>query len=713
MAAPAGSPAVPTSFPSSFSGGPRYAPRAGQYPVYVPDQFLTSNNLNDTSDYLEKEIRATRSYLIGNGVVNGLDQLKANLDSTGTVINSIQVNAGYGLTPDGYLLDTPGFYPTRVNAAAIVFTLAARVTIHMYTNRQNPNDPDDVHRTFVYNDPEIDEFVNPGTGNTWPNVTMWPGTGTPVSCIELYTGASDPNKTVGSSSTPVSSLLSLADLQGYVLAFMADPNNISSSGCGTGSCDDQGVKRKIIGRFLLIPAGADGPLVGTANIAFNSKSHIQIPRLPNLCEIGDLTTHYDNVNQMFATSQTAIGNALNEIRSHVPKLLPNADMNAALKKFNSFDITTVPANLAIYHHHFAKDVHLAVTEYIEKYNEITNKFPDLNDTRIDRVIILGHVFNTNAIDPYRYYFSPALCSCGGHCDTMVLDKHYRRIIAMINSFIYDPQVLTTHMMQVQQGAATTTKVTFSKEPHNPLGDKCIPCYYDMSHNLNPAYSVVAKAPNSVPFYPPVFKDRPAGYTGNTGPNTAVNFDQHNNPLPITEVSIDTQNINNELVPSITCNGMPTQYTGDYNLLTLWKAHSTDVHIEQVNNYYLPPPVQYTTPANDIQPLNTSQYNFVKVEGHYGLPVEDAHAHLVDHYTKHDVPIQIVHATAPDVFTSLFPAVPPGSPGLIGAVPTYNLNDPRFRGVQSHGGAFLGGAHVLINDGHHVIHCATTLSRVAL
>ena len=73
---------------------PPYQPRNGYYPVYQADQFLTSDNLNDTNDFLEKEIRATRSYLIGNGVVNGLDQLTANYDPISGALTSIQVNTG-------------------------------------------------------------------------------------------------------------------------------------------------------------------------------------------------------------------------------------------------------------------------------------------------------------------------------------------------------------------------------------------------------------------------------------------------------------------------------------------------------------------------------------------------------------------------------------------------------------------------------------------
>ena len=79
-------------------------PRNTQYPVYIPDQYLTNKNLNDTTDYLEIEERATRVYTIGDGIISGLEI--AEITKVSGILKSIKIQSGYGLTPDGFLLET-------------------------------------------------------------------------------------------------------------------------------------------------------------------------------------------------------------------------------------------------------------------------------------------------------------------------------------------------------------------------------------------------------------------------------------------------------------------------------------------------------------------------------------------------------------------------------------------------------------------------------
>src|SRR5690606_14239994 len=79
-------------------------PRNTQYPVYIPDQYLTNKSLNDTTEYLEREERATRAYNIGNGVISRLDI--SGITKVSSTITGIQILTGYGLTPDGFLLET-------------------------------------------------------------------------------------------------------------------------------------------------------------------------------------------------------------------------------------------------------------------------------------------------------------------------------------------------------------------------------------------------------------------------------------------------------------------------------------------------------------------------------------------------------------------------------------------------------------------------------
>jgi len=691
-----------------------YEPRTNQYPLYEADQFLTSTNLNDTTDYLEREIRATRSYLVGNGILKGLDQFKVTYGISPGAITSIQMTAGYGLTPDGYLLETPGYYPNRISPGPVIFTKAVNLKLHLFVS-QNPNDVNDRHRMLVDHDTEPDEFINPATDAVWDNNHE----DIPIDCVELFTSIADPNfDAQNMTASSIDHALSITpppsvpvgsppappvDLTNTVLVFMAAGWAGSKANCGVGSCDDQGKNRLILGRFFLVPIAA---LEGTANVVFETHPLIQIPRLANMQTVNVIEDHYKNINDVFTKSQSIIGDALNKIQFHYPKILPTNDIHDAMVKFTTqFNIANYPPASTAHYADFARDMHAAITEYTKKYNELTLKYPDLNEGRICRVMVLGNVLNTNSVDPFRYYFSPSINTCNGQCDILNLKKMCARFISMINSFIFDPKVLVSHMVQVQAGAPTTIKVIPSKEQNVLLGDRCIPHYYDVSKNLNPMYSVVARTPSAVQYFPPDFKAYPAGYTGNNGVANVLNVTAQNIPLPVQQVTIDTKQVNADAVPTESCNGIPTQFTGAYDLLQNWCAHSLDFHIEQVNNYYIQPPT-------DVAPKDLSNHenNFVKVEGHAGLPIAAVDAHMATHVNNHDLPIEVIHATPVTNYNSAYTVggvAPPLNKTMVplSSVTTYNLDHlkPYIKGATPTGGVPVGGTLILVNDGATVVH----------
>src|SRR5690242_10801628 len=69
-----------------------------EFPKFVPDQLLTSDNLNNLFDYLDEQQRLTRACLIGVGIVCGL---QIETKSSGT---SISISKGCGITTQGYLV---------------------------------------------------------------------------------------------------------------------------------------------------------------------------------------------------------------------------------------------------------------------------------------------------------------------------------------------------------------------------------------------------------------------------------------------------------------------------------------------------------------------------------------------------------------------------------------------------------------------------------
>src|SRR5688572_13811608 len=71
------------------------------FPEFVPDQLLTSSDLNELFAYLDEQGRMTRTNLIGIGIVCGLE-VKVNAAQT-----EVTITKGCGVTSEGYLITMP------------------------------------------------------------------------------------------------------------------------------------------------------------------------------------------------------------------------------------------------------------------------------------------------------------------------------------------------------------------------------------------------------------------------------------------------------------------------------------------------------------------------------------------------------------------------------------------------------------------------------
>src|SRR6478672_1316211 len=71
-----------------------------EYPVFEADQVLKADHLNSLFNYLDEENRLTRRYLIGIGIVCGLDSYYDK--------NTITITPGLGVTSLGYIIQFDG-----------------------------------------------------------------------------------------------------------------------------------------------------------------------------------------------------------------------------------------------------------------------------------------------------------------------------------------------------------------------------------------------------------------------------------------------------------------------------------------------------------------------------------------------------------------------------------------------------------------------------
>src|SRR6266700_4991856 len=72
------------------------------YPEFVPNQILTDGQLNQLRAHLEQEDRITRIRLSGMGIVCGL-----NARTVSSPAVAVEIDAGFGVTSDGDLIECP------------------------------------------------------------------------------------------------------------------------------------------------------------------------------------------------------------------------------------------------------------------------------------------------------------------------------------------------------------------------------------------------------------------------------------------------------------------------------------------------------------------------------------------------------------------------------------------------------------------------------
>ncbi|MGL5889247.1 MAG: hypothetical protein ACRC3B_05145, partial [Bacteroidia bacterium] len=76
-------------------------PNTTELPIFEPNQVLTSTNLNRLRTYLDIQNRLTRVRLTGTGIFCGL-----NVSWNPPLRDYIEIQPGYGITTEGYLLGT-------------------------------------------------------------------------------------------------------------------------------------------------------------------------------------------------------------------------------------------------------------------------------------------------------------------------------------------------------------------------------------------------------------------------------------------------------------------------------------------------------------------------------------------------------------------------------------------------------------------------------
>ncbi|HOH84593.1 MAG TPA: hypothetical protein PLI16_08270, partial [Bacteroidales bacterium] len=65
-----------------------------KYPYYRANQFLTSQDLNESLSYVEEQERLTRIKMIGSGILSGLNF--DNVLNAGDTLTEVVIKSGFG-----------------------------------------------------------------------------------------------------------------------------------------------------------------------------------------------------------------------------------------------------------------------------------------------------------------------------------------------------------------------------------------------------------------------------------------------------------------------------------------------------------------------------------------------------------------------------------------------------------------------------------------
>ncbi|MCP4075087.1 MAG: carboxypeptidase-like regulatory domain-containing protein, partial [Gammaproteobacteria bacterium] len=215
------------------------------HPNFVSNQLLTSTQLNQLFDYLDEQDRLSRVNLTGSGIICGLSW---QLTGAKKVVN---LNEGYGLSSDGYLLSL---------------------------------DSDNYTHYMEYLDPDIDD---PDAKVSSPLYTPWKKTGSLKGQVEgillLETEATESNKAL------------TADLiEEKILVLYLEKKAVDLTSCLVTDCDNKGSNIHYTVRVLLVPESLLSPVAECPD----APVQLNVPRLHTRLDLSGVNLP-EEINQAY------------------------------------------------------------------------------------------------------------------------------------------------------------------------------------------------------------------------------------------------------------------------------------------------------------------------------------------------------------------------------------------------------------------------------
>jgi hypothetical protein len=410
------------------------------FPKFVPDQLLTSDNLNQLFGYLDEQGRMTRTNLIGIGIVCGLEV------QTNTAGTSIKITKGCGVTSEGYL-----------------------VTV-----------PDNTYTEYIEFDPVkeryYDRFVNIATKTE--KFDLW----------ELKQAGVD----------EASIDLSAEFLKDKIVLIFVELKEEGNKNCDPNSCDDKGVNVTVTFRPLLVSKENADSLLGVPSSAPGIDAgqllpHIKFRRydvpFTLLSDTPKILNAYLNLfKDPFLTDlQTSLTTVYNVLMPIVLEHYPTNPFNTFASKFAFLANGSITGEQLLniqYYYDLFSDLIQAYEELKAAGSEIISLCcPD--SSLFPRHLLLGEALGSGLKSSYRHYFiaSPALTQ--HHHLTVNLRFLFKKLVLLIDDFNVPP-------VQIAFGFSnrrfdSNIRITPSKLGAIRLSEKSIPYYYSVNEAQDPLF----------------------------------------------------------------------------------------------------------------------------------------------------------------------------------------------------------------------------------
>jgi len=401
------------------------------YPKFVADQVLTSDNLNDLFGYLDEQGRITRTNLSGIGIVCGL-KVKTAADGSG-----ITITKGVGVTSSGYLVSVP----------EITYTKRTTDIFNAVTC--------DYYNKFVDIETKTQKF------NLWELKQEAETTGTTLLNNTFITEGSK-----------------------IVLMFveLLEENN---KNCDPNSCDDKGVKVTVNFRSLLIEMANVGTLLNGAGAPANP--WLALPDIAMKRFDVRATPIFECLN-FFQAYQKILSNAfliklqiaLTQSHGALQTLLPGEfTINPFATLANDFKFLADGS--------ITSDQLLAMQYYYDLFSDILLAYNELKKTGaavigmccpddiFPRHLLLDLAKPAAAVETinYRHYFIPSPILSDQQKTVVRLKILFKKLTLLVQKFAVPPY----EIKGINKLTDKNIRITPSKLANVDLSEKSIPYYY--------------------------------------------------------------------------------------------------------------------------------------------------------------------------------------------------------------------------------------------